>query len=592
MKAVVAILVLAVATLAAVPMYNRVAAPKGWTLGSPAEMEERVVFQLALKQRNLDVLEKKFWEISDPKHAEYQNFMTPEEIATLVRSDETQRQRVLQWLQESGIGRMSIKDLGDSIKVTTTVRIASAMFGARFHGFHHADGRRLVRVMGEYSIPNSLVGIVELVSGLSTFPVPHLKVAKSKTQANPSNADLGIVPQSLSQLYKVRPVKPSSALNTSQGVIEFEGQSFSPDDLNSFGQQLGFQIPALSASHIIGPNDPSASVEGQLDIEFIAGNNPEADNWYWFNDPATVWLYEWITAFNTAAAVPSVISVSYAWYEGDQCNVQISGNECSSLGVNSYGYVARVNTEFQKAGVRGVSIMVASGDSGANGRTDPDCQYPALRPDYPSSSPYVTSVGGTELINQQPLATQPSLCQQVGGCAGSGTEQAVSYAISNFASGGGFSNVAPQPAYQKGVVTNYLRSGVKLPPASYFNQTSRGFPDVSAIGHNCLTLISGQPEMVGGTSCAAPIFAGLMSLLNQASNIKSGKNLGFLNPLLYQMQAADPTTFTDIVTGNNLCTEDGCSPSCKGFLAAKGWDPVTGLGTPVFSSMLKYVQNN
>jgi len=283
--------------------------------------------------------------------------------------------------------------------------------------------------------------------------------------------------------------------------------------------------------------------------------------------------------------------MSYGWYEGDQCNVQISGDECSNLGVNSYGYVARVNTEFQKAGVRGVSILVASGDSGTNGRTDPDCSYPQLRPDYPSSSPYVTSVGATELVNQQPLSSQPALCQQVGGCAASGTEQAVSYQISMFASGGGFSNVATQPQYQMGVVTNYLRSGVKLPPASYFNQTSRGFPDVAAIGHNCLTLISGQPEMVGGTSCAAPIFASIASLLNHASNKKSGKNLGFLNPLLYQMQAADPTTFTDIVTGNNLCTEDGCSPSCKGFYAAKGWDPVTGLGTPNFPSMLKYVNN-
>jgi len=81
-----------------------------------------------------------------------------------------------------------------------------------------------------------------------------------------------------------------------------------------------------------------------------------------------------------------------------------------------------------------------------------------------------------------------------------------------------------------------------------------------------------------------------MSILNGYVLTKTGKPLGFLNPLLYQMAAAQPTTFTDITVGDNKCTENGCSKNCKGFEATKGWDPVSGLGTPVFSEMQAYVE--
>ncbi len=54
-----------------------------------------------------------------------------------------------------------------------------------------------------------------------------------------------------------------------------------------------------------------------------------------------------------------------------------------------------------------------------------------------------------------------------------------------------------------------------------------------------------------------------------------------MNPLLYKMWSDDPTLFNDITVGDNICTEKGCAPTCKGFKATKGWDPVTGLGTEI-----------
>ena len=95
----------------------------------------------------------------------------------------------------------------------------------------------------------------------------------------------------------------------------------------------------------------------------------------------------------STATVPNVISISYAWSEASQCQQGIGAGECTQMGVDSTGFVIRLNTEWQKIGLRGVSIFVASGDSGTHGRTDGDCSDPAFRPDFPASSPYVTSVG-------------------------------------------------------------------------------------------------------------------------------------------------------------------------------------------------------
>jgi tripeptidyl-peptidase-1 len=138
------------------------------------------------------------------------------------------------------------------------------------------------------------------------------------------------------------------------------------------------------------------------------------------------------------------------------------------------------------------------------------------------------------------------------------------------------------PAWQTDAVKQYLTSGVVLPPSTFYNATNRAFPDVSAQGYNIVIYNDARAvDLVSGTSAASPAFSGIVSMMNDASLVKTGKPLGFLNPLLYSMQS----TFNDVTSGDNRCTEEGCSPSCKGFNAYKGWDPVTGLGTPNYQKM-------
>ena len=148
------------------------------------------------------------------------------------------------------------------------------------------------------------------------------------------------------------------------------------------------------------------------------------------------------------------------------------------------------------------------------------------------------------------------------------------------ASGGGFSNVAPQPSYQAAAVAAYLKSGALLPTAAEFNATSRGYPDVAALGHNVLIYQQGADLPVDGTSCSAPMWGGVLGMANAARLAAGKKVLGFVNPAIYQVAASTPAAFNDITTGDNTCTEDGCKKGCSGFGAIAGWDATTGFGTP------------
>jgi len=109
----------------------------------------------------------------------------------------------------------------------------------------------------------------------------------------------------------------------------------------------------------------------------------------------------------------------------------------------------------------------------------------------------------------------------------------------------------------------------------------RGTPDVSGLGEGYQVIIRGRVDPVGGTSASAPMFAGLVSLLNEARLAKNQSAMGYLNPWLYKNADA----FTDITRGHNFY---GRGPFLEpyGFNCTAGWDPVSGLGTPRFDKML------
>ena len=297
-------------------------------------------------------------------------------------------------------------------------------------------------------------------------------------------------------------------------------------------------------------------------------------------------MYDWTQTLMATpdSGLPQVFSISWGWSESDQCTIDKKG-PCVG-GKNSSGFVQVTNSQFAAVTARGVTFMVSSGDSGAHGRTDDGCSTPKTHPDWPTSCQWITAVGATQIkdgVSNGPFDT-PYCQKPTGGlpaCATGGTEITCSTATGALiTSGGGFANYAPQPAWQSAVVATYLASGAKLPPAGDFNATGRGYPDVSALGHNYLIEVGGQLMQVDGTSCSAPVWGAITGLVNAARIAAGKKVVGFANPAIYQIAAASPAVFHDVTSGSNACTEGGCNGGkCTGFEAAAGWDAATGFGS-------------
>jgi tripeptidyl-peptidase-1 len=176
----------------------------------------------------------------------------------------------------------------------------------------------------------------------------------------------------------------------------------------------------------------------------------------------------------------------------------------------------------------------------------------------------VTSVGATRYVNP---------------------EYAVSF------SSGGFSDIFPRPLYQELAVTSYLTQHLGKRWAGLYNPGGRGFPDVAAQGVRYHVFSGGRDVLVSGTSASAPLFASLVSLLNNARLARGLPPLGFLNPWLYAVGWAG---LTDIQHGGSTgCTANDSSSGVPtpyvpyaSWNATPGWDPVTGLGTPNLEKLL------
>jgi len=583
-------------------LYARNQPRAGWTKGFPSVGSKMHTFHVAMKQQNLDVLDRIFFEVSDPEHDNYQEFLTTAEIHALTAPSETTVNAITSWLTSAGIPSSHISLVGDNMKVTTSISNIERVFSVKFFECSHPEHKTARNIaFGKVTVPDSVRAHMDFVTGLSNFPNKHAKFAYSHRNQQKVGQDIkendAVLPQTLQNMYNVPGnLQPGSSKVTS-GVIEFDGESFSNDDLYIYSTETGVPINNVSASQIYGPNDPtSPGDESSLDIQVMAGINPTAQNWFWL-ESGDNWLYSWTLDFLNATTYPQLVSISYGWYEWDQCEEGIGGDECTMYNLTDATFVTRVNTQFQKIGTRGTSIFVASGDSGCHTRYDPTCSLPYLLADFPSSSTYVTSVGATEVsftgINYNFQAKAPACTDATlnYSCVWTGTETAVDINRAYFSSGGGFSNISQPGDFQAKAISGYLSSGVALPPASYFDANGRGYPDIAANGHNGLFVEFGQVGLIGGTSQSSPFATGIFGLLLDDYLTKTGQPFGWLNPLIYKMWEAQPNTFTDITVGDNKCPEGNTSPcpQCQGFIATAGWDPVTGLGTPNYANIKAYL---
>lgn len=523
--------------------------PEDWTHVGRVDPTEELELTFALKQQNIHRLEETLRLVSDPDSAQYGKHLSLEEVASLVRPSELTQKVVRHWLQSHGITNCLTIRTQDFLQCTMTADVAETLLpGSRFHRYIR-DGHSLVRSSAPYSVHDDVHQHLDFVGGLHRLP-PKGQDLRKKEQSSESGVHLGVTPSILRTRYNLTAADVGSARNNSQAVAQFLEQYYHPADLAEFMTMFGGSFQHLSqVDRVVGTQGGGkAGLEASLDVEYIMSTGANIPTWVFTNPgrhESQEPFLQWMVLLSNMSNLPWVHTISY-------------GDDEDSL---STSYMMRINTEFMKAGVRGLSLLFASGDSGAGCRHLGKSQN-SFRPSFPASSPYVTTVGGTSFKN--PFK--------------------VTYEVTDYISGGGFSNVFKMPDYQASAVNRYLKTvAATLPPQSYFNTSGRAYPDMAALSDNYWVVTNRVPiPWVSGTSASTPVVGGMLSLINDQRLKKGLPPLGFLNPRLYNLKGQ---ALFDVTEGCHLSCLDEVVQG-KGFCAAPSWDPVTGWGTPNYPALL------
>jgi len=368
--------------------------------------------------------------------------------------------------------------------------------------------------------------------GDSPPPPPPLTASTASTAC-----DGYICPSKLRSFYNM-PASNDGSSAISTAVFE-SGEDFSPGDLARF-QRL-FSLPENPVTSFRGnfqgdstadcDIDPNQCGEANLDVQYLLGLSSKSPLTYW-NAAGSETFATWITDVASDRSPPSVISISYGIVE----------TYMSSSIKNTF------NLEAMKLGLRGVTILVSSGDDGVAGTPVRygSCGYV---PSFPASSPYVTAVGATQGVEKG--ATEIACSSATGAL---------------ITTGGGFSAYYDAPSYQTSAISTYFS---RTQAVAGYSATGRGYPDVALAGHNYVIYDGGTLYSdVDGTSASAPVFAAMVTNVKALLAAAGKKPIGFLNPTIY---AAGASSFNDITSGNNRCGSSGSSCCSEGFEAAEGW---------------------
>ena len=436
--------------------------------------------------------------------------------------------RIRAFAQANGLRVKSESVARRSIVLTGPVSAFSRAFEVELSRYKHPRGEYRGRT-GRLRIPPDLAEFIEGVFGLDNRPqaTPHFRLKKAASGGlQPHLGVTSYTPTEVAQAYDF----PANGQGAGQCIAILElGGGYKSGDLNAFFGNLGITSPQVSAVSVDGganapTGDPnSADAEVALDIEVAGAVAPGASIVVYFAPNTDQGFLDALTtAIHDTTNNPSVISISWGGPE----------NEWTQQAMTAF------DAACQDAATVGVTVCAASGDNGA---TD-GVQDGQLHVDFPASSPSILACGGTVLDATNNQINDEEAWNELGSGGG--------------ATGGGVSQVFALPTWQQ-------NAGVPKAPNG---TVGRGVPDVAGDADpnsGYQIVVDGQQNVVGGTSAVAPLWAGLVALINQQAT----HSVGYLNPLLYTPPVE--ATFHDITVGNN-----------GGYQAGPGWDACTGLGTP------------
>ncbi len=555
----------------------------------------------------------------NPASPLFHQWLTPDQFAARFGMAQSDIARVETWLGQQGFSVDSVSRSRNMIRFSGNVGQIEQAFQTQMH-YYNVDGNRHFAPSTALSLPSAIAPAVLAVRNLDDFRPRPMHIRSNAGKARPDftssvSGNVFFAPGDINVVYDMKPLLQSSINGAGQSIVVVGQSSISPTDVESFQTAAGLTVKDPTQVLVPGTGTPQTfpgdQGESDLDIEWSGAMATGADILFVYTGSNTNFSIFDSIAYAVDEKLGNIISVSYG-----ACESQINSTNAAAL-----------ELIMSQGAAQGQTIVAASGDSGSTAcfisptTTNPTLTVQqALAVNYPSSSQYVTAVGGTE-ISQSNSAyytqgsaywsaksasadTITSALQYIPEVVWNDSQLSVQAGGSLSATGGGVSALFTKPAWQAGVSGIPADGKRDVPDVALYsspefvaylyctsdqsdwNLTS---PPIQQASCNSGFRDSASQDLTlaGGTSFATPIFAGMVAILNQQKGYVSGQ--GLMNPTLYQL-ASNATTyasaFHDVTTGNNFCPSALGSTYCSStsgaetnYAAGVGYDLTTGLGS-------------
>jgi parallel beta-helix repeat protein len=539
---------------------------------------EQLSLQFVLPLSNAVGLDSFLRQVYDPASSLYHHFLTPSQFYMLYGPNHAEAEGLTTYIRSKGMQALLNPANPNLVEVTGTVSQIQDALKTQIDSFSW-NGRTFYSATSQAQLPTQLSKI-QMIYGLENFDsqlgrsraFPLYRTLNTVTPGQLYYSGLYYSPSEIRQAYNATALLNAgyNGKGISIAIIDAFGDPFIQQELQRFCEE--FKLPLYSGTlHIIpvGPYNPwngtiyGWSAEVALDVEWAHAMAPNATiNLYISADNGdSLWdsvLKATLGYDGTAYGVydNNIISMSWGTPENDL------GSSTTADHIYGLNY-PWLNQVLQMDAALGITVFASSGDAGAYDQSFFQTS-PYGGASYPSTDPYVTGVGGTSLyMNTTSGYYQWSYANATGTYGNETAWSWNNWVFYRWGTGGGWSTIFSQPSWQAGpgVATNGERGN---PDVAWDADPQTGVP----VSMYDVMSDSYEYYVIGGTSVGAPCWAGSMALIDQ----KAGKSLGFINPMIYSIlnsTAEYSKAFHDVTAGNN-----------DPYSATKGWDPLTGVGSP------------
>ncbi|HEX2917908.1 MAG TPA: protease pro-enzyme activation domain-containing protein, partial [Edaphobacter sp.] len=513
-----------------------------------------------------------------PASPHYHQWLTPQQFGARFGLTDADLQKVETWLTSRGLKVIDVPPSRNYVTFSGNLRQIEGAFSTSIHSVSF-QGQRHFSNLSDPQLPTPIAGLVTAITGLNDFKPRAHSIAKAHFTSGTTGAHF-IAPGDFYTIYDVNPLLTQSIKGDGMTIAVVGQTDISLTDVAAFRSAAGLPAKAPQITPATGyvAGTTSGDIdEAHLDVEWAGAIAPNATVNFVTVGASTSASVVDALKFAIANNAAPIISMSY-------------GNCEDAWGQSN---INAITLMLQQANAQGITFVSSSGDSGA---TDCDVAPPAdygLTVDFPSSSPFALSAGGT-MFNEGSATGGSSYWSAASGSDNvSSAKGYIPEAVWNESSssglssgGGGVSSYFAKPSWQQG-----------LTPAD----SSRDVPDISlnaASNHdgylfcsqgscvNGFRTSSGTLNVVGGTSAVSPALAGIFALLEQKLGGGTAARLGNVNPVIYALAGSQyyGNVFHDVTSGNNNSTCQVGTTNCPsggsiGYNAGTGYDLATGWGS-------------